>query len=306
MEYSFQRYLLAKRSVDDRSLNGRIWEQFSQILQSAQQIQRASLIEIGAGIGTMFQRLTSSGLLRNAEYTALDSQSENVHFALETLPGWAGNQGGMVKPHPAGFALHTSHAKIDLIFEETDIFQFIPTVRGRKTWDFLLAHAFLDLVNVLTTLPQLCSIVRPGGLMYFTINFDGLTIFEPAFDPALDEAIQAAYHRTMDERLREGKCSGNSRSGRRMFHWLQTAGCETIEAGSSDWVVFPRNGKYPEDEGYFLHFIIHTVAEALKNNSEIDPERLAAWESFRHRQIEQAELVYIAHQMDFLVRTPLV
>jgi len=84
MEYSFQRYLLSKRSVDDRALNGRTWQQFSQTLQSAQQMQNTSLIEIGAGIGTMFQRLTSSGLLRNAEYTALDSQPENVHFALES------------------------------------------------------------------------------------------------------------------------------------------------------------------------------------------------------------------------------
>ncbi len=306
MEYSFQRYLLSKRSVDDRALNGRTWQQFSKTLQSAQQMKSASLIEIGAGVGTMFQRLTSSGLLRNAEYTALDSQSENVHFALENLPGWARNHGGIVKPHPAGFELHTSHAKIDLVFQEKDIFQFIPTVRGRKTWDFLLAHAFLDLVNVPTALPQLCSIIRPGGLMYFTINFDGLTLFEPVFDPGLDDAIQAAYHRTMDERLVEGKSSGDSRSGRHMFHWLQSAGCETIEAGSSDWVVFARNGKYPEDEGYFLHFIIHTVADALINNAEIDSERLVAWESFRHRQIEQAELVYIAHQMDFLVQTPLV
>ena len=82
------------------------------------------------------------------------------------------------------------------------------------------------------------------------------------------------------------------------------AGAEIIEAGASDWVVFPINNKYQEDESYFLHFIIDTFRLALKNAEEITKVELDFWINARHEQIDQGELVYIAHQIDFLGRMP--
>jgi hypothetical protein len=104
----------------------------------------------------------------------------------------------------------------------------------------------------------------------------------------------------MDERMINGKLSGDSQSGRHLFHQLKTAHIHTLDAGSSDWVVFPHHGAYPHDEGYFLHFIINTMFGALAAHSDIDAKRFQAWIEKRHTQIEQGELVYIAHQLDYL------
>jgi hypothetical protein len=41
---------------------------------------------------------------------------------------------------------------------------------------------------------------------------------------------------------------------------------------------------------------------ALRQTPGLDPERFDAWIAKRHVQIDAGELVYIAHQLDFLGR----
>ena len=62
-------------------------------------------------------------------------------------------------------------------------------------------------------LPDLLALLRPGGMFYFTINFDGLTALEPQVDPDLDERVIRLYHQTMDERRVDGRPAGGRRAG---------------------------------------------------------------------------------------------
>jgi hypothetical protein len=188
--------------------------------------------------------------------------------------------------------------------EALDLFDFIARKKGKRNWDLLIAHAFLDLVDLAHTLPLLFSLLRPRGLFYFTLNFDGDTILQPLIDPEIDPKIIALYHQTMDERIVHGISSGDSHTGRHMFNRMQAAGGELLAAGSSDWVVFAGKDGYPADEAYFLHFIIHTIHQVLQGHPEIDNSLFEAWIAQRHAQIEAGTLVYIAHQLDFLGRRP--
>jgi hypothetical protein len=70
--------------------------------------------------------------------------------------------------------------------------------------------------------------------------------------------------------------------------------------------VHGAGGKYLEDEEYFLHFILHFFKESLLGHAELDAGAFSDWLAKRHAQVEQGELVYIAHQMDFLVHKRLV
>ena len=108
----------------------------------------------------------------------------------------------------------------------------------------------------------------------------------------------------MDQRVLDGKPSGDSRTGRRLFAHLRTAGVDVLAADSSDWVVFGGANGYPADEAYFLHHIIHTIGTALTGHPQLDAERLGAWVAQRRAQIEQGALVYIAHQFDVLACVP--
>jgi hypothetical protein len=170
--------------------------------------------------------------------------------------------------------------------------------------DVVIANAVLDLVDVPTVLPGLLRLLVPGGVYWFTINYDGESIFEPGHPH--DDQIMQAYHRDMDERIRYGRPAGESRTGRRLFHHLRAAGAPALAAGPSDWVVSAGpGGNYPGDEAYFLRSILNTIQNALRNRQDrVAPADLAGWLAERSRQLAAGELVYIAHQLDFVGRSP--
>jgi hypothetical protein len=251
----------------------------------------------------MLERLLDWKLLSLADYTGIDVQPENVAEALARLPVWAQIHRCQVEKIGAAsmhLAKGTHHFTVR--FEAIDLFDFIAREGGQRRWDLLAAHAFLDLIDIPASLPLILCLLRPGGLFYFTINFDGLTLLEPAIDPPFDELVQTLYHRSMDERLIDGKPSGDSHAGRNLFNHLRTARAEILAAGASDWVVYSHQGVYPADEAYFLHHIIHFFEVTLRGRAELDPQRFEAWLTERHAQIERGKLVYIAHQLDFVGR----
>jgi len=279
MEYSFTRYLAAKRTVDDRALNVHVWR----TLRAALPAGPLDILEVGAGAGAMIERLAERGLLdAGGRYTAIDADPTNVAEMARRL---------RVQPPPVALEL-----------EVIDLYDFARRERGRRAWDLLVAHAVLDLLDAPRALPELFALLQPNRLFYFSINFDGVTVLEPPVDPAFDEQVVALYHRTMDERTVEGRPSGDSRSGRHLLSQIPAAGGTILAAGSSDWVVLPREGRYPADEAYFLHHILHFFERSLTGRPELDPARLAGWLARRHAQVEAGELIFIAHQLDICGR----
>ncbi len=357
MEYSFPRYLLAKQTVDDRALNKDVLaalkarlstlssafpfpESVNQSvsgIRTSVQYPLTTVIEVGAGIGTMLARLLRWDILPpNVDYTLVDEMPENIAFARQWLPQWSRDNGYEVETLPdeslrLSVSRQQSAIKSVLIhFAQADVFDFIRSSvypfqkSAAPSADLLIAHAFLDLLPMPESLPKLFSLLKPGGLAWLTINFDGVTTFEPSFPvpdaPAdkpstvdirfsalrqpsvpesVDSRIERLYHQTMDTR----PTGGDSRSGRHLFGHLEQVSAEILAAGASDWVVYPANGKYPADEAYFLHFVLYFFETSLADLPKLDPRLFQEWLKQRRAQIERAELVYIAHQMDFLIST---
>ena len=291
MEYSFPHYLQSKRTVDDRALNKDVFAALKANLPSAS----FSVIEIGAGIGTMLTRLIEWGLLTNADYLALDEMEENITYASEWIPNWAESTGFRAERIAENqIRLRDQARDVRITFERADVFDFIQ--KNPPKSDLLIAHAVLDLFPLPVSLPKLFLLTK--GLAWLTINFDGMTIFEPTIDAALDATIERLYHESMDKR----STGGDSRTGRHLFSHLRSVDAQILAAGASDWVVHSINEKYPADEKYFLHFILHFFEDSLSAHEDLDVNAFADWLSKRRGQIERGELVYIAHQMDFLVR----
>lgn len=279
----FTRYLAAKKTVDDRALNEQVWQAMVTAVRDRAAVfgRPLRVLELGGGIGTMAERWQERLVLASVEYTLLDAEEENIKEATRRLGDWEIG---------------------DWKLEAVDVLAFARRERGRQTWDLLIAHAFLDLLDVSQALPLFFELLEPGGLFYFTINFDGETILEPAIEPAFDEFVMQLYHQTMDERVVDGRPSGDSRTGRHLFRHLTAAGGQILAAGSSDWVVYAQNGRYTADEAYFLHFIIETIKGALAGHPLLDDRRFAEWINQRQQQVMDGTLVYIAHQLDFFGR----
>jgi SAM-dependent methyltransferase len=297
----FVRYLAAKKDLDDRSLNRPVWDTLARAVQDRPGSSPLRVLEVGCGIGTMVERLLDWGLLTRAAYTGIDKEAGLIRAAVTRLHGFAAARQASLIEASGGVMLFSTPAQdVRITLEAADLFDFLEREPGKSAWDLLIAHAVLDLIDLAATLPRLVSRLAPGGLFYFSLNFDGATIFDPPIDPDLDALIEALYHRTMDTRRSRGRPSGSSRTGRRLFGALKEAGAHVTAAGSSDWVVFPGPDGYPGDEAYFLHFIIDTMGQALHDHPELPRSRFQAWIAERHRQIEVRKLIYVAHQLDVM------
>lgn len=301
--FSFPRYLSSKKTVDDRALNRVVIERFKTELHNIND-EHPRILEIGAGIGSMIDRLVDWDILKKGHYVALDSMDENIIAAKKRLLDWAKSSHFDVLEKSGSPMTIQSDSGIDLQVDliTGDVFDFIETLGGKTEYDVLLSNAFLDLIDMDTQLASILGLLKSGGLYYFTINFDGSTVFQPEIDRELDDRIESLYHHTMDDRITNGRKSGDSRAGRHLFNNLLSSNCPVLEAGSSDWIVAPVESRYRHDEKYFLRFIVETVGSALKDNPKISQAELNHWLEIRRNQIDRNELFYMAHQLDYVGR----
>jgi hypothetical protein len=285
--------------VDDRALNGHVWQALANRLPKSPLDKPLRVMEVGAGIGTMIERMLSRKLLNYAVYTAIDTQEQNKDLACKRLREWSSNHNLRFEEASSDqWRLAGKRKYIVINFRDEDIFDF--ATHEHERYDLMIANAFLDLVDIPTTLPLLLNLLDKGGLIYFTINYDGVTILEPVIDSEFDKQILDLYHCAMNNCIVNGKRSGDSKSGRHLVSYLKNAGVQILAAGASDWVVIAGLDGYSQDEACFMHHIVHTIHQALITHPELDLNKFEDWIAERHHQIERGDLIYIAHQLDFL------
>jgi SAM-dependent methyltransferase len=291
----YARYLEAKTTVDDRALNRQVLAELRRLIPAG----APRVLEVGAGLGTMVARLLDWGIVTAGDYVLLDADRQLLDCSRRWLRDWAAVRG--MPSDALADGLRVGDLRVRLVHAELGGYL---EATQREAADVLIANAVLDLVDVHAVLPGLLRLLAPGGVYWFTINYDGESIFEPGHPH--DDQIMQAYHRDMDERVRYGRPAGESRTGRRLIHRLREAGAPALAAGSSDWVVYAAPDRsYPADEAYFLRSILDTIRDALRNRPDrVEPADLADWLAVRRRQLAEGELVYIAHQLDVAGRSP--
>ncbi len=289
------RYLAAKKEIDDRALNHHVWETLRQALPRTTGSETTRILEIGAGIGTMLERIVDLQLLTGSvDYVATDSDPVQLKAARQHLSQWAKKRGhnlfwaedyrARLSMEPADISLTLARVPAEKLADRSDFPEF----------HLMIAHAVLDLVDFPAVLPKLLSRLKQKGLAYLTCNFDGETLFMPEL--AGEQEFIEAYHASMETRL-----SGASHTGRRLLQFLQRPSLELLAAGSSDWLIHPRNHGYSKNETFFLHAIIATVAQELRGKTKA-PDKLDTWTRSRHRQIETGKLTFLARHLDLLAR----
>jgi SAM-dependent methyltransferase len=288
-EFSYIRYLEAKRSVDDRAINRVVLDALRERLPTGKPLR---ILEIGGGTGSMVRRCLEWSVLNDAQYDLVDEDAE----AIQRLPGllktWAeeAGVGDCQQSSTSHLELKWRTGKLAIHLEQADITDYLATCATH--YDLVLANAVLDLVDLASLLPRLWAKCRPGALFWFTINFDGESVFLPPL--ADDELIFEAYHASMDRR------TGSRYTGRSLFAALKASGASLVESGSSDWVVHGSESGYRGDEAYFLNHIVHTIDQELAGNVQLPASRFESWVKTRHEQVARGELVYLAHQLDFI------
>lgn len=296
----FARYLIAKQSLDDRSLHPRVWTALG---ASAPPI---SVLDIGCGTGASFRRMLTGGMLGSggfesaARYTGVDRDPELVQLGIESIYTLLENNGFQIALDGVGqLSARKGPSTLEIELITADVFEFARNAAGLRQWSILTAHAFLDLFEADQVLNAFWPLLAPGGLAYFSMNFDDLTVIEPASSIPDDARVLQIYHAAM-YRPQWGGADRRGRSGRALFESLRSRGGRTIDAAPSDWIIFGRNGGYTEDEQIVLDFLLQHIAAVVRDTREIDDSQIDAWLAERLAQVERGVLIYIAHQLDVL------
>ena len=197
MTFDYARYLAAKTTVDDRALNRHVLAELRRLMPAG----APRVLEVGAGLGTMVARLMDWGVVGAGEYILLDADRQLLDCSRRWLRDWAAARGLRSDLLPDG--LQVGDLRVRLVHAELG--SYLEAAHGALA-DVLIANAVLDLVDVPAVLPGLLRLLVPGGVYWFTINYDGESIFAPGHPH--DDQVMQAYHRDMDERFRYGRPAG--------------------------------------------------------------------------------------------------
>lgn len=286
-------YLTAKRTVDDRALNVHVFDAFHDELAERAIDDSVSVLEIGAGTGTMIARLAERDILpSHTRYRAVDRDPEHIAAAKIHLPTWLEAAGYTVEDANGGLIATRTDRRIDIRLEVADAF----SIDARS--DVCIAMAVLDLVDLPIALEQLAAHLESGGILYAPLTFDGQTAFAPTH-PA-DTEIERAYHHHMAE-IRD---SGGPRAGRQLLDAVPTVGGEVIAVGGSAQVIHPQHGAYPAREETVLSHILETIGDAVREvaDGDLTQETIDTWLTHRRTQLDRAHLSYVASNLDVLAR----
>jgi len=287
----FIEYLEAKRPVDDRSLHPRVWTTFLRGLEDLRTSGSIEVAELGAGIGTMCERVFGSLGTAGIRYHLVDENPMLLETAGRRI---------LASCYPDSASLPDS-----VQLHAGDAIAWLADLAPGKTFNAFLANAFLDLVDIPLVLGRTFERLEAGGLAYLTINYEGLTDFIPALES--DQEVLTRYNDSM--RGWKGSYRGTDKSGNRILGYLLDRGYPILEAGASDWVVTPRQDSsgaagYSREEAVFLRAILGMVEDSV-SRSGCDPVLLSEWLKTRRKQVDEGKLVYIAHQLDILTGKPL-
>lgn len=277
-------YLEAKERVDERSLNLRVWDAFRGELASG--FAPRKILDLGAGSGSFLRRILAGTDIRDAVYVPVDADP----LLLERL----------VDSRDADL-LRSRSLRLEPVAARVEDFARGEAAGNGRGWDLVVTNAFLDLADLDRDGPLILDLVRPGGLFYSAMLFDGVTTLLPTIDRDLDRDLEARYHASM-----EGGGRSGSAAGRKLLDLLLRRSYEVVAAGASDWAAIPRNGRYRDGEAELLGAILDFHAEALgipEHATEAGgPE--SRWLAARRGQLARGELALLTHQWDVLGRKP--
>jgi len=279
--FDYVKYLDVKKNIDDRSLNITVWDRFTNWILSQNQLDSSlKVLEIGAGIGTMIERLLDASLLKYCHYIALEPESSFKNAAKLRLMTWAGAQGASFEIKPEGsWQLHGMELDVTIEWVKAEADK-IDQLFANENFDLILSHAVIDLLPVPEIMPKILNKLKQDSCFYFSVNFSGETKFLPSDESDAD--IANNYHKDMDARF-PGLDWQPSRTGEALPIWLENYGCKKVIRGKSDWNLGSKN--HDAEDALFIENILDTIQKALK-----DMPGLNVWLAKRYRQLEQEQL----------------
>jgi SAM-dependent methyltransferase len=299
-------YLEAKFCLDSAGLNRRVLRRFRRRLEG---FESPRLLDLGTGTGAMLRRCLAMNLKGSPLLVGIDKDADSLALARDKIAALPGHPGAMPAAAESPGTPRIRLLRLDLV--KAALQKNPQTGLAAGSFDCVTAHALMDLLPLEPVIDWAWFLLRPGGLFYASLNYEGLTRFLPAgAHRDFEAALLEDYDRSMDERRVAGLSSGGSRSGSRLRLALAGQGFRLLACGRSDWKVRPRRleaGCSGGEESTLLRTLLTMVyREALKRpDFRKRRSELESWYASRMREVRERRLGVRVRHLDVLgVKAP--
>lgn len=282
-------YLEAKIPLDSASLNPRVRRRFRRFLEG---LPDPRLLDLGTGTGAMLRRCLALNLKGSPFLIGIDRDARCLDLARKRIAA--------LQEELKGPAAAVRLLRLDLLQAALHRRGDVPAPRP---FDCITAHALMDLLPLEPVLVWVRALLRPGGLLYASLNYDGLTRFTPAYgSPAFEAALLADYDRSMEERRAAGLATGGSRSGSRLSEALKLQGFRILARGRSDWRLRPHRPGAGGGEKLLCETLLAMVYREALNRGALPGrgEELERWYRQRLQAAREGRLGLRVRHLDIL------
>ena len=295
---NFSAYLQAKIVLDDRSLNPEVWQHVCHLLKNRQFLD---ILDVGTGTGAMLCRVFHAANEASLAFTGVDFAAELLAVACSEMTALLNSKGFVVQCDKSLIKASAPNREFTLKTIATSVNEYQP---GSQKFDLITAHAVMDLLPLNETVKRFKDWLKPGGLLFCSMNYDAQTVLFPHYtDWKFEQKLLKVYNLSMESRRTgDGQLTGGAYCGRRLFQELQNQGFKIAAYASSDWNITPLEGAYRDQDQLILACILHWVNTEGVNSSNIDPANLKRWFTERQNQLGRCELGMIIHQIDIFAK----
>jgi SAM-dependent methyltransferase len=297
MTLSFSEYLDAKFALDERSLNPDVRAAFRAALGGA---ERRACLDLGTGAGASLRRLLEMEPAADLDIVAVDRDENLLRLAQERTAAQLAGQGYTLEETAGRIRALGPDRRITVDFCVADVQDCAPPCPSGR-FDAVIAHQVMDLLPLDLMAGRIAGWLRPHGVCYASLDYDGLTALFPGYrDEALETRILAVYDASMERRRVRGLPTGGARSGRRLHAALSDRGFDILAYGSSDWNLTPLRRAYRDRDAAVLEVLLELIRGEADRSGGFDPARLDAWHRDRLECLAEGRLGLIVHQIDLL------
>ena len=315
--FDFPAYLEAKFAIDSASLNAPLYAQFQDRLRRTVHLR---VLDLGTGTGAMLRRILELDLPGPLELVGLDQEEQNLSVAVDRVVQVLQRRKFIIEEKQERSGTMCIYGKkrgseLRVVFQRGDLLDRHTTDK-LEPFDCITAHAFMDLMPLEAAVAIIRKLLKPDGIFYPTLNYDGLTVLMPEYEKLdIEQRLLRIYNRSMEQRRNRGGKTGGAQSGRRLYRSLLEEGFTILGMGSSDWNVFPTGGVYSDDQKLFLSAIVSMIAReagrfrtgsgednAAGSDTPLDSAAVADWYNDRLQAVQNHSLSLIVHQLDLLAR----
>ncbi len=302
----YPQYLSAKKKIDDRSLNRHVWQTLQRSLPKSNVNTPLEVLEIGGGIGTMFLRMVEWQLTPYMNYLLSDPNGEYIDIFWQALAPWCRKKNIEIEKLSATHALiSTTKSSIYISTMVADAEQIVYHFQNKRKHHLLVASGVFDLLDIEIFLPNYLDLLDTSGMLYASINYDCRSIFLPTWPDTRESELLKHYHESMERNSLSSSPLPACMSGSRLLSAALKNKFAILAAGSSDWLVHPKEKYYAEDETLFLRAILETIWLELRENKDVDQIFLKDWLLQRQNHLNEGKLIFSAKNLDMLLASPM-